>query len=106
LGAEAERIKAKLGLRTLAAEIGTEAEARRRLASNPGSAQARFELGVVLAASGQYEPALEMLLAVAEQDMKLASTKVRDAMVKIFYALGVNHPLADDYRAKLARVLY
>lgn len=106
LGTEADRIKGILGLRKLAAEIGSEADARRRLASNPTSTQARYELGVVLAASGKYDQALETLLAVAEQDFKLASTRIRDAMVKIFYSLGANHPLADDYRSRLARLLY
>ena len=106
LGIEADRIKGILGLRKLANEIGTETDARRRLSSNPGSTQARYELGVVLAAVGKYDHALETLLSVAEQDVKLASTKIRDAMVKIFYSLGANHPLADDYRARLARLLY
>ncbi len=106
LGVAAERIKSQLALRKLAQGLGTEAEVRRRLAANPTSTQARYELGCVLAASGQYEKALEVLLQVAEDDPKLAPTRVRDAMVKIFYVLGPDHPLANDYRARLARLLY
>src|SRR5262249_45025219 len=105
-GAEADRIRAELGLRQLAREIGTEAEARRRATANPTSTQARYELGVVLAAAGKYDQALETLMAAAEQDFKLAPTKIRDAMVKIFYVLGVDHPLANDYRSRLAQLLY
>jgi putative thioredoxin len=106
LGVEAERIKAVLALRQRAREMGTEAEARRRAAANPTSPQARYELGSVLAASGQYEPALEVLLQAAEDDPKLALSKVREVMVQIFYVLGPAHPQANEYRTKLARLLY
>jgi len=106
VGMEADRIKAQLALREQARDLGTEAEARRRLAISPTSASARYELGCVLAASGKYEEALALLLSAAEEDCKVAPTKIRDAMVKIFYALGSSHPLADEYRTKLARLLY
>jgi putative thioredoxin len=106
VGVEADRIKAELGLRELARDLGTETEARRRLAVSPTSSTARYELGCVLAAAGKYEEALELLLSAAEEDYKLAPTKIRDAMVKIFYALGSSHPLADEYRSRLTRLLY
>ena len=48
----------------------------------------------------------EMLYAAAELDFKLAGGKAREAMVKTFYELGTNHPLANEYRTKLARLLY
>jgi thioredoxin-like negative regulator of GroEL len=47
-----------------------------------------------------------MLLSAAELDMKLASGRVREVMVKVFYALGSNHPLANEYRSRLSRLLY
>jgi thioredoxin-like negative regulator of GroEL len=47
-----------------------------------------------------------LLLSAGERDPKLAATKVREAMVNIFYALGSDHPLANEYRAKLTRLLY
>jgi len=106
LGVAAERIRAALGLRQRARDMGTEVDARRRVAANPNSTQARYELGCVLAASGQYEAALEVLMQVAEDDPKLAPTKIREVMVQIFYVLGPDHPLANDYRARLSRLLY
>ena len=36
----------------------------------------------------------------------LSREKVKDAMVKIFYAIGVRSELADDYRTRLSRTLY
>jgi putative thioredoxin len=105
-GAEAERLLARLHLRRLAGEVGDEAAARRRLAAEPESARRHFELGCVLAAKGDLAGALPELLAAAERDPKLASGPAREAMVQVFYLLGVDHPLANEYRAKLARLLY
>jgi putative thioredoxin len=105
-GAEAERLLARLHLRRLAGEVGDEAAARARLAKEPESARRHFELGCVLAARGDLAGALPELLAAAERDPKLASGAAREAMVKVFYLLGVDHPLANEYRAKLARLLY
>ena len=47
-----------------------------------------------------------MLLSAAELDLKLASGRVREVMVNVFYALGSNHPLANEYRSRLSRLLY
>jgi putative thioredoxin len=105
-GEEAQRLTAKVDLRRRAALLGDEAAARRKLAAQPDSAAARLELGTVLAASGQYQAALEMLMAAAERDPKLAAKEVREVMVQVFYALGTDHELANDYRTRLARLLY
>lgn len=105
--AEAQRIRSVLSLRGLSADVtADEASLRKQIQDNPKSAQPRYELGCLLAQKGKHEEALEMLLSAGERDMKLAPTKVREAMVQIFYALGTSHPLSDAYRAKLARLLY
>jgi putative thioredoxin len=41
-----------------------------------------------------------------EIDAKDAAAKVREAMVKVFQAIGVRDPLADEYRDKLSALLY
>jgi putative thioredoxin len=105
--AESQRIKSLMSLRGLSSNVSSDEGAlRKQIESEPKNAQARYELGCLLAQKGKHEEALEMLLSAGEKDMKLASTKVREAMVQIFYALGQNHPLSDSYRAKLARLLY
>jgi putative thioredoxin len=106
LGEEAQRLKAEAYFRRLAKDLGDEASVRQRLAAQPESPAGRYELALVLASQGKYAEALPLLLAAGESDPKLAATKVREAMVQAFYALGVNHPLANDYRGKLARLLY
>jgi putative thioredoxin len=106
LGAEAERLSATLALREQGREFGDEGALRRRVEAEPGNAAARYQLGCVLAAAGKFPEALQMLLAAAERDHTLAKAKVREAMVKVFQAVGVRSPLADEYRAKLAQLLY
>jgi putative thioredoxin len=104
--AEAERLQAILALRERARAFGDEAAARRRIAAEPENAQARYELGCILAAKGAYDEALAMLLSAAERDRKLAAAQVRETMVQVFHIIGVRSQLADEYRDKLARLLY
>jgi putative thioredoxin len=106
LGTEAERLGAVLLLREQARAFSDEATARKRQEADPDSAEARYQLGCVLAAAGKYPEALKTLLGAAERDPRLAADKVRPVMVKVFYAVGVRSPLADEYRDKLARLLY
>ncbi len=106
LGTEAQSILAQVNLLKQAAQLPDEQGLRKKLAANPKDAQAHLELGNVLAAKGNTEAALAELLTAAELDYKLASGPAREAMVKVFYAIGPNHPLANEYRSKLARLLY
>jgi len=65
-----------------------------------------YELGCILAAAGQHEEALRLLLAAAENDPSLAAKKVRPVMVEVFQVIGNQSPLANDYRNRLATLLY
>jgi putative thioredoxin len=105
-GLEADRLKAQVYFARAAAAVPDEEALRQRVAAGPGDAQARLDLGVALARRGQYADALAMLLAAAEADPRLAGGKVREVMVQVFYALGSNHPLANEYRSRLSRLLY
>lgn len=105
--AEAQRLKGMLAVRGLSTGGGgDEAALRQRVAADAKDAAARYELGCLLAQRGAHEESLQLLLAAGELDMKLAMSKVREAMVQIFYALGPSHPLSDKYRSQLARLLY
>lgn len=106
VGAEADRIKALAFLVRAARDLPDEASLARKASADPKDAQARLELGVRQAARGEYEKALATLFSAAELDFKLATGKAREAMVKVFYALGTSHALANEYRGKLARLLY
>jgi putative thioredoxin len=105
-GAEAEHLSGILNLKRLARPFGDEAAARQRVTKEPRNAAALYELGCVLAAAGRYEEALQTLLSAAERDPKLGASKVREAMVQIFNVIGQRSALADDYRSRLATLLY
>jgi putative thioredoxin len=104
--AECERLHASLSLRQVARGFGDEASARRRLEAGPNNAQARYELGCILADAGRYREALDLLLSAAESDRKLAASQVREAMLQIFQVIGIRSEMADQYRDRLARALY
>jgi putative thioredoxin len=103
---EAAAIRARLELAQLGQGLGDEATLRQRLAADPKNGQLHYDLGCVLAVAGKFPEALAELYTAAECDIKLASGKAREAMVKVFYALGTDHPLANEFRSKLAGLLY
>ncbi len=104
--AEAERLGAILWLRRQAQVMGHEPTLRERLEIDPNNAELLYEMGTVLAGQGKSAEALELLLRAAKLDKKLATSKVRETMVKVFHVVGVRSPLADEYRDKLSAVLY
>jgi len=101
--AEVERLEAAARV-TAAQEIDV-SDIERRLASNPDDDAARLELGQALAARGEYEPALDCLLAVVKEGGDLREP-ARQAMVDVFGVLGPDHPLTVSYRRALANALF
>lgn len=104
--ADAERLRGLLSLRELAGAFGDEAAVRARLKEKPDDAELQYALGCVLAAAGRYPEALDQLLRAGQADKKLAGSKVKEVMVKVFHIIGVRSDLADEYRDKLTRILY
>ena len=77
------------------------------LANTTGTtAAALLARGRILAARGEYLPAMDVLLLAAEEDKKLGTTDVRELMVCIFNIIGARSPEADDYRGRLRNLLY
>jgi putative thioredoxin len=105
-GQEVEKLRAIIELRQQAHSAGDEPTLRARLEVDPKNAQLLYELGSVLAGQGKFPEALDHLYRAAELDRKLAASKVRETMVKIFHAVGVRSELADEYRDKLTSLLY
>jgi putative thioredoxin len=103
---EVERVRGILTLKKLARQFGDEATLRQQLAADPNNARVRYQLGVVLAVAGKYQESLDLLLAAGERDPGLATTAVREAMVQVFHVVGNQSALANEYRPKLASLLY
>lgn len=57
-------------------------------------------------AEGDYERALEWLLAAAGDAGAAERERIREIMVSIFQELGQDHPLSSSYRRRLATALY
>ena len=57
-------------------------------------------------AEGDYERALEWLLATAAESDPEQRERIREVMVAIFQELGQDHPLSTTYRRRLATALY
>jgi putative thioredoxin len=80
--------------------------ARNRLASNPGDLEARFSLGCCLAVAKDYRAALDALLAVVAADRNFRDGAAKAAIVQVFAVIGQRSELADEYRQRLANLLY
>jgi putative thioredoxin len=101
----AERLRGELlflGRKPQASE--PELRARANASSKPGPVL--LELGILLAAEKRHADALEALYRAAESSPELARGDAKELMVAIFHAIGIRSELADEYRAKLARLLY
>ena len=106
LGAEADKLRAMVWLRQKASELSDEQSLREKTDANPKDASALCDLGIVQAANGKTAEALETLFQAGRFDRQLVSTRVKEAMVKIFFVIGVRSELADAYRDKLTSLLY
>lgn len=102
--AEVERLRAVIALREVPHADADLADARAAVKSD--DAPSRLPLAAVLAARGEYVPAMDELLAAAELDTALGRGPVRELMVRIFTAIGARSPEADDYRGRLRNLIY
>ncbi len=105
-GEHARRLQARAWFREKAGARGDVEAARARVAAEPANGQLRYELGTLLGDAGEFPTALTELLAAGEADPKLAAGPVREAMVHVFHLLGDQHPLANEFRARLSRLLF
>jgi len=79
---------------------------RQRLSEDPEDLEALYGLACCLAVRGDYRQALEKLLKVVEIDKNFRDSAARNAMVAVFSMVGQRSPLSDEFRSKLAGLLY
>jgi putative thioredoxin len=102
---EAIRLRAEINLQRGAAEVDIVA-LRERIQRDPGDVDALYNLGMALAAGGDYQEAIERLLDVVRSDRSYQDDAGRRAMLEIFSLLGDEHPLTRDFRRQLGSVLF
>jgi putative thioredoxin len=98
-------IERRLALAAEAEAYGGEAKARAALEANPQDLDARFALAGVLAARGEYEPALEHYIDIVGRNRKFKDDGARLAMLTIFDRLGSDHELTQSFRRRLQIIL-
>lgn len=82
-------------------------EAEQAVRAAPGDLRAKLRLGKALAASEQYDRALETFLEVLRASPGAGpGEEARQAMVEVFGAIGARSELADRYRSLMAAELY
>jgi putative thioredoxin len=102
-----ERRLAALGARAaFAADAGADlSELANRTAANPADCDAKLAYARALAARGDYERALEHLLAIVHLDRGFGDDVARKTMLMVFEALPVDSELVRRYRRALASAL-
>jgi putative thioredoxin len=86
-------------------DLGDIPSLQARLAADPSDDEARIALSRAIAATGQYEAALEQLLTVVQKKND-RSDSAREAMLQLFNLMGAEHPLVNAFRRRLASALF
>lgn len=102
----AQHVREALAFQNECRVAGGEEACRQRLAQDEDDLDARFGLASCLAATGRYRDALEEFLAIVARDKHYRDEAARKAMLTIFSLVGERSELADEYRTKLAWILY
>lgn len=101
-----QSVQAALTLAQKAVGTGSQAELEARVASNPSDHQGRFDLAVVLAASGDKIAAVDNLLAIIARDRAWNEDAARKQLVEFFEAWGAKDPATLDGRRRLSSLLF
>lgn len=101
-----ERAQAAIDLAEAGAGVGDLSPLMARLKADPQDHQARFDLAVGLAASGQKADALDLLLELITMNRAWNDDAARKQLVQLFDAWGPTEPLVADGRRRLASILF
>lgn len=100
-------VRTALDLRHAAPADNAEVAAlRQSVMSDPDNHAARFDLAVALYAAAQEDAAVEELLELFRRDRTWNDGAAKAQLLKIFEALGFNHPVAVKGRRQLSSLMF
>lgn len=103
---EVQALKSRLELISNIKDAPSIEVLRQRVAAEPSDSEARYQLGHQLAASGEYEAALETFLGLLQHDREYADDGARKGMLMIFELLGGEGDLVSRYRRRMAIAMH
>ncbi len=98
-------VRAQLALAS-GAEAGETAELQARVAADPNDHQARYDLALAQAASGDLKGAVDSLLAIVQADREWNEQAARKQLLVVFEAAGLTSDIAKDGRRRLSSILF
>ena len=100
-----QSVRAQLALAANApASASSELEAA--VAANPGDHQARYDLSLAQASSGDLKGAVDSLLAIVAADREWNEQAARKQLLVVFEAAGAVSDIARDGRRRLSSILF
>ncbi|MBD3895509.1 tetratricopeptide repeat protein [Halomonas sp. ML-15] len=89
-------------------EFGEEAPSAEELAALEGrdDSEAQYLRALRQVADGDYEAGLDALLALMQRDRAYGDDLARQTLLRVFDALGADHPLTVTYRRRLFAMMY
>jgi putative thioredoxin len=99
-------VEAALLLAEKASTAGDLSTLKQRLEQNPKDHQARFDLAVGLASSGERAEALDLLLDLVRMDSQWNDEAARKQLLQFFDAWGPKEPLVTEGRRRLSSILF
>lgn len=100
-----QSVRAQLSLAS-SAPVGATAELEAAVAANPGDHQARYDLSLAQAASGDLKGAVDSLLAIVAADREWNDQAARKQLLTVFEAAGAASDIARDGRRRLSSILF
>ena len=89
----------------LARAASESAELQRRLQTGSADSESIYQLAAHQVMNGEYENALEQLLALMQKDRAYGDDAARNGLLKVFELLG-NDPRVGQYRRRMASMLH
>lgn len=100
-----QSVRAQLALASSAPD-GASAELEARVKADPNDHQARFDLALAQAASGDLKGAADSLLTIVAADREWNDQAARKQLLTVFEAAGAMSDVAKDGRRRLSSILF